>query len=202
MARNHLVLVFSILSIVSPLAAAGTSGVIQPASTSLGPLQQQQFTLAGYGNNITWSVQPAGMGNITSSGFYTAFATAGVAYIYAKPSGSSSLFVSTVYQSLTGATGAPSTGAGPSWGTPPSSPAPGTPAPGTPAPPGPTWGSSPSAPSSGPTWGPRPRVQLLEVQLEAPARINPVRAHRHSPLAAAQLAAAQLAYHSRSVLLR
>src|ERR1700722_4708861 len=159
MARNHLVLVLSIISIGSPLVAAGTSGVIQPASTSLGPLQQQQFTLPGYGNNITWSVQPAGMGNITSTGFYTAFSTPGVAYIYAKPAGSNSLFVSTVYQSLNGSTGAPATGTGPSWGAPPSSPGPGTPAPGAPAPtpaPGPTWGSSPSAPSPSPTWGPSP----------------------------------------------
>src|ERR1700722_15330926 len=69
---------------------------ISPNGVTLGPLQQQQFTLPGYTQLISWSVQPAGMGTITSQGLYTAPNSSGGAFIYAQPQGSP-LYVTAVH---------------------------------------------------------------------------------------------------------
>ena len=95
-----LLFLLSTVSLMAPALLAGGSGSIQPNGITLGPLQQKQFVLMGYDQNVTWSVVPAGLGTITSTGLYTAPNYGGVAYIYAKPQGSDSSFVSVVYLSL------------------------------------------------------------------------------------------------------
>jgi hypothetical protein len=145
---------FSTFCLCLPLSAEVYSGVVQPTGITLGPSQQQQFTLSGYGDNILWSVQPPSMGTITSTGYYTASSAAGVAYIYAQPVGSTSSYMSLVYQSAPGVSTSPTVGAnsGPTSGGSPLSPTPSptTPAPVTPAP-SPTAGPSPTGPTVGPT---------------------------------------------------
>jgi hypothetical protein len=81
------------------LPAQADSGVVQPNGVSLVPHQEQQFTVTGYSQNVTWSVQPLGMGTITSTGFYTAPASTGVAYICAQPPAPVAPYVSTIYVS-------------------------------------------------------------------------------------------------------
>src|SRR3984957_10001335 len=157
MRRRHLVLLFSIFFMGLPLVAAIYSGVVQPTGITLEPAQQQQFTLSGYGDNILWSVLPPSMGTISSTGLYTTSSQAGVAYIYAQPVGSTSSYMSLVYQSVAGVSTSPTIGSssGPGVG---SSPTPITPAPSpTPPPPpvtsapNPSFGSSPNGPTVGPS---------------------------------------------------
>src|SRR5271165_7194722 len=79
--RSKLIL---LLSLGLP-AAAAVSGIVHPTGITLMPLQQQKFTVPSYIPFVTWSVQPVGMGTITSTGLYTAPNSSGVAFIYAKP---------------------------------------------------------------------------------------------------------------------
>jgi hypothetical protein len=157
MRRRHLVLLFSMFFMGLPLVAAIYSGVVQPTGITLGPAQQQQFTLSGYGDNILWSVLPPSMGTISSTGLYTTSSQAGVAYIYAQPVGSTSSYVSLVYQSVAGVSTSPTIGSssGPGVGSspPPITP---TPSPVTAPPPvtsapNPSFGSSPNGPTVGPS---------------------------------------------------
>src|ERR1700734_3176394 len=154
MRRRHLVLLFSMFFMGLPLVAAIYSGVVQPTGITLEPAQQQQFTLSGYGDNILWSVLPPSMGTISSTGFYTASSQAGVAYIYAQPVGSTSSYVSLVYQSVPGVSTSPTVGsnAGPGVGSSPPSPTPNPvpPPPPVTSAPNPSFGSSPSGPTLGP----------------------------------------------------
>src|SRR3984957_12600105 len=99
MPNRQLILLLSILSSVFPLVAAVDYGVIQPNGAVLTPFQQQQFTLPGYGPNIVWSIQPAGMGSISETGLYTAPNSTGVAFVYAQPVGSTTSFASVIYLS-------------------------------------------------------------------------------------------------------
>jgi hypothetical protein len=134
------------LSLGLPLLAQTNSVVMQPNMTSLAPLQQQQFTLQGYGLPVEWSVRPAGMGTITSTGLYTASATVGSAIISAQPIyGTGSAFMSVV--NIIPGVSVPGGGGSPS----PTGPAPG-PAPTSPLLPP----SSPSGTTSGPSSAPTP----------------------------------------------
>jgi hypothetical protein len=138
-------------------AFAALNGFIQPNNPTLGPLQQQQFTLPGYAQAITWSVQPPGMGTITSNGLYTPPNSGGVAFVYAQPQGAP-LYVTTVFLSQGpqgSGTGPTTPGQGPNMPTPggqnpsPSQPTPLLPSTPTPGPVvfgGPV-SSSPSTPS-------------------------------------------------------
>jgi hypothetical protein len=63
----------------------------------MAPLQQQQFTLAGYSSNVTWRVEPAGSGTITSTGLYTAPANGAIAFITAVPASTGSTYIAVVY---------------------------------------------------------------------------------------------------------
>jgi hypothetical protein len=120
---------------------------MQPGMTSMGPLQQQQFTLQGYGLPVEWSVRPAGMGTITSTGLYTASATIGSAIISAQPIyGNGSAFMSVV--NIIPGVSVPGGGGSPSPTAPAPSPAPTSPQP-LPPPPSPT--GTTSGPSSAPT---------------------------------------------------
>src|ERR1700689_5420491 len=101
-------------------AFAALNGFIQPNNPTLGPLQQQQFTLPGYAQAITWSVQPPGMGTITSNGLYTPPNSGGVAFVYAQPQGAP-LYVTTVFLSQGpqgSGTGPTTPGQGPNMPTP------------------------------------------------------------------------------------
>ena len=97
MSRNCLLALLSMFSVGLP--AHANNGVIQPNGISLVPHQQQQFTVPGYSQNVTWWVQPLDMGSITSTGFYTAPANTGVAYICAQPPGPVPAYLSTIYVS-------------------------------------------------------------------------------------------------------
>ena len=97
-------IIFSLFLLASTFFILGTpilagSLMIQPSGIVIAPLQKQQFTIAGYAQNINWSVQPTSMGTITSTGLYTAPATSGVAFIYAQPAGTVYTFTSVVYLS-------------------------------------------------------------------------------------------------------
>src|ERR1700733_11551984 len=119
MRRRHLIFLFSIFSLGLPLGAAVYSGVVQPSGITLAPAQQKPFALSVNGDNILWSVLPPIIGTISSSGFYTASSQAGFAYIYAQPVGSTSSYVSLVYQSVPGVSTSPTVGsnAGPGGGS-------------------------------------------------------------------------------------
>lgn len=100
---------------------AALNGFIQPNNITVAPLQQQQFTLPGYAQAISWSVQPPGMGTITPNGLYTAPNTSGIAFVYAQPQGAP-LYVTTVYlsqglQGPSGTTGPTTSGQGPTMPT-------------------------------------------------------------------------------------
>lgn len=163
MRTKLLLLLLSILSLQFPLLAAANSAVVIPNGITLTPMQQQQFTLSGFSQSVTWSVLPTGMGTITSTGLYTAPETTGVAFIYAQPAGGGSPFISMIYVSQglmalggsgSGTTGIPSPtpagggDPGGSGGTPPTTlfPSPIS---------GPTWGQNPVQPTdpAGPTTG-------------------------------------------------
>ncbi|HVJ06378.1 MAG TPA: hypothetical protein VM578_11955 [Candidatus Saccharimonadales bacterium] len=65
--------------------ATGVS--VSPSLASVVAGQSQQFTATGATGAVTWSVSPAAAGSITSSGLFTAGATAGTATIAAADSG-------------------------------------------------------------------------------------------------------------------
>ena len=73
------------LSIGFLLVGATAQAQITPAMTTLGPSQQQQFSLQP-GEEATWQVVPEGSGTITSTGLYTAppVYAATYAWVYAR----------------------------------------------------------------------------------------------------------------------
>jgi len=87
---------FLFLSIAFLLLAAATAHAqISPATATLGPSQQQQFTLLTQqqpgmptaGQSARWAVVPADYGSITASGLFTAASTipvAGTATVYVQ----------------------------------------------------------------------------------------------------------------------
>jgi hypothetical protein len=138
---------------------AAVSGFIQPVVVTLSPFQQQQFTVPGYFEDVTWSVQPPSMGTISSNGLFTATNSTGTAFIYAQ-SGDGALFMSTVYlgQAQSGPTGIMSptvsqntTAPTYPWGQNPAPPTPPTPPAPTNPTSGPTGGMSPPSPSPSPS---------------------------------------------------
>jgi hypothetical protein len=148
MPRKHISFLLSVVSMGLPALAAVNDGSVRPNDITLAPGQQQQFSLSGYGTNVTWWVQPTGMGSITSSGLYTAPASIGVAYIYAQPVGNGLYpsYFTVVYLStgliVPGGTSSPNPSPGPG------------PGPTTPTPPGGGVldpGPSPTIPTPGPT---------------------------------------------------
>ena len=63
------------ISAIEILPASGVSIAVSPGSATLGQSQTQQFsaTVTGSSNtSVTWSVAPAGLGTVSSSGLYTA----------------------------------------------------------------------------------------------------------------------------------
>ena len=164
MPRRHLIHFLSTFYLGLPLLAAVNNGLIQPAGVTLAPFQQQQFTLTGYSQNVTWSVQPAGMGTISSTGYYTASGYSGIAFIYAQPVGSSSSFVTVVYQSQgpTDSIGGSGTNVGPGAGSP-------------------SWGSSPTNPS-GPTGGTSPTSPGPTSGLPSEPSLNPSPLQPYNPI--------------------
>ncbi len=156
MPRTHLIFVLSTLSLGVTAAANGAG--IQPYGITVSPLQQLQFTIAGYVESVTWSVQPAGMGTITSTGLYTAPASSGVAYIYAQATYGGSTFVNPIYVSnasqTTNGSGPSAGGNGPTYpGGVSSGSSPGS-SPTNPS--APTAGPLPANPTSSPAAGPSP----------------------------------------------
>src|SRR5271166_2869789 len=89
MQTKPLLLLLSTVCLVFPVLGAIDNGSVQPNAPTVGPGQQQQFKLLGYTSDVTWSVQPVGMGTITQTGLYTAPSTGrvstGLAFIYAQP---------------------------------------------------------------------------------------------------------------------
>ncbi len=149
--RSKLIL---LLLLGLPVLAA-VSGLIQPVEITLTPFQQQQFTVPGYIEDVTWSVQPPSMGTITSNGLYTAPNVTGTAFIFAQ-SGQGALFMSTVYltQGQSGPTGIMGSNTTQNTTTPSSpwgqNPTPSTPSGPTNPNPGPTGGISPPTQNPGP----------------------------------------------------
>ena len=95
---RRLTLLLSALSLGFPLIATADNAPVQPSGITLAPLQQQQFKVNGYGQNLIWSVRPTGMGIITPTGLYTASVNGGVAFIYARPTGGTSAYLAIVNQ--------------------------------------------------------------------------------------------------------
>src|ERR1700733_11722701 len=68
-----IILLLTFLSIFFNLEARNWFRIsVQPNVVTLAPSQQQQFSLSRFAPALAWSVQPAGMGTISSTGLYTA----------------------------------------------------------------------------------------------------------------------------------
>jgi hypothetical protein len=63
-------LIFVILSVIFLGTETIAQAQVTPAVATLGPSQQQQFSVGG--QQATWSIVPAGLGTITPTGLYTA----------------------------------------------------------------------------------------------------------------------------------
>jgi hypothetical protein len=87
------------LSIIALWTAVIAQAQVTPSVTTLGPAQQQQFSLA---EQVTgWEVLPAGAGTITSAGLYTAPAVYTSSYAYVYGSSGNSYYAATVNLSPT-----------------------------------------------------------------------------------------------------
>src|SRR5271170_6775258 len=77
--------IFLFLSTILLWTGATARAQLSPSATTLGPSQQQQFSLGGQQATM-WEVAPPGSGSITSNGLYTAPPTyhGSYAYVYAR----------------------------------------------------------------------------------------------------------------------
>jgi hypothetical protein len=104
MHRKTTFLLLSIIFLAFPILAGASSVGIQPSGITLSPKQQQLFKVNGSSSGVTWSVQPVGLGTISSTGLYTAPASRGtwsIALIYARTTAGST-FMTQVYLSPVG----------------------------------------------------------------------------------------------------